>query len=110
MFVLMTLDDSTRRPNRWRLPHRLRLFRRFRLLRRLGHLRGFCLPKQFSPALRGLTLRVLDAEDVSNVAAPSFCQRMDHGFFGDVQGQFTAPGTDDILAKLDFVGSENLDS
>jgi hypothetical protein len=35
---------------------------------------------------------------------------MDHGFFGDVQGQFAAPGTDDVLAKLDFVGGENLDA
>ena len=35
---------------------------------------------------------------------------MDDGFFGDVQGQFTAPGTDDVLAKLDFVSGKNLDA
>jgi len=86
------------------------LFRRFRLRHRLGRLNGFRLPKQFSPALRGSTLRVLDAEDVSNIAAPSLCQRMDHGFFDNVQGQFAAPRTDDILAKLDFVSGENLDA
>ena len=73
----MTVDDFPRRPNGWRLPDRFRLFRRFRLLHRLGHLRGFRLPKQFSPALRGLTLRMLDVQDVSNIAAPSLCQRMD---------------------------------
>jgi hypothetical protein len=106
----MTLDDSSRRPNPWRLPNQLRLFRRFRVLLPLGHLRRFRLPKQFSPALCGLTLRVLDVEDVPNVAAPSLCQRMDDGFFGDVQGQFAAPRPDDVLAKLDFVSSEYLDA
>ncbi len=67
LFVLLTLDDSWRPPNRWRLPHGLRLFRRLGLLHRLGHLHGFRLPKQFSPALRSSTLRMLDHafEDVA---------------------------------------------
>jgi hypothetical protein len=75
-----------------------------------GFFLNFCALKQFSPTLRGLTLRMLDIQDVSNIAAPSLCQRMDRGFFGDVQGEFAASRAEDVLAKLDFVGCENLDA
>ena len=96
--VLVRGDDFPRRPNG------------LRLLDRFGFFLNFCPLKQFGPTLCGLTLRMLDIQDVSNIAAPSLCQRMDGGFFGDVQGQFPAPGAEDVLAKLDFVGSENLDT
>ena len=96
--MLVRGDDLPRRPNG------------LRLLDRFGFHLNFRPLKQSSPTLRGLTLRMLDIQDVTNIAAPSLCQRMDGRFFGDVQGQFAAPGTEDILAKLDFVGCENLDA
>src|SRR5271170_2405929 len=98
LIVLVGGDDFPRRPNG------------LRLLDRFGFFLNFCPLKQFSPALRGLTLRMLDIQDVSKIAAPSLCQRMDGGFFGDVQGQLAPPGAEDVLAKLDFVGCENLDA
>src|SRR5580658_10793888 len=98
LIVLVRGDDFPRRPNGLRLPDGY------------GFLLNFCPLKQFSPTLRGLTLRMLNVQDVPNIAAPSLCQRMDGGFFGDVQGQFAASRTEEVLAKLDFVGGENLDA
>src|SRR5580658_2249919 len=98
LIVLVRRDDFPHRPNG------------LRLLDGFGFFLNFCPLKHFRPTLRGLTLRMLDIQDVSNIAAPSLCQRMDGGFFGDVQGQFAAPGAEDVLAKLDFVGGEYLDA
>src|SRR5256885_12702410 len=77
-----------------------------------GWLNGLRLSNVLGLTLRRLALRAPNIEDVSKVAVPDSRQPVSEILFepGNVQSQCPVTGPSNVLAKLDFVGSENLDA
>src|SRR5439155_18260557 len=88
------------------------LTNRLRLRNGFGRLNGLRLSDVLGLSLRRLALRALNIEDVSKVAFPNSRQPVSETLLGpgNVQRQRPVTGASNVLAKLDFVGRENLDA
>src|SRR5438105_8563717 len=88
------------------------LTNRLRLRDGFGWLNGFRLSNALGLALRRLVLRAPNIEDVSNVPFPDSRQPVRETFFGfgNIESQRSVARTRNVLAKLVFVGRENLDA
>src|SRR2546430_9551397 len=88
------------------------LTNRLRLRDGFGWLNGLRLSNVLGLSLRRLALRASNIEDVSKVAFPNSRQPVSETLFGlgNVQSQCPVTGAGNVLAKLDFVGRENLDA
>jgi len=88
------------------------LTNRLRLRNGFGWLNGLRLCNVFDLTLRRLALRVSNIEDVGKVSLPYSRQPVSETLFGpgNIQSQRPVAGASHVLAKLDFVGGENLDA
>jgi len=68
----------------------------------------FVLPESLVPPFGEFALRLLNIEDIGNVAPPNFGELVICAITGHVQGQSPVAGMGDVLAKLDFIRRKNL--